>query len=73
MRKATLKAFNSAIKPYGLYVSQSEGKHYAIVNDSGKRVATLSSTGDPNACRQAIRDLVRAGLVPSAVKRLKFS
>lgn len=72
MKKRTHKQLVDLLKGYGLTVEKYKGGHIAITKD-GKRVGTVSHTGDINACRQAVRDLWRQELVDDDAKRQKFS
>lgn len=64
------KQYEATIKRYGLTLDVGKG-HLAVLKD-GKRVATVSSTGETNALRQSIRDLARLGLVGDEARRVKF-
>ena len=72
MKKKTHQQLVSLMRQYGLDVEKYDGGHIAITKD-GARVGTVSHTGESNACRQAVRDLWRQGLVDEAAKRVKFS
>jgi hypothetical protein len=65
------KQFVNLVGSYGLRVEHTKG-HYAVTKD-GKRVGTVSHSGEVNAYRQAIRDLARQKLVGDEARRVKFS
>jgi hypothetical protein len=66
-----IKRFKKLVKDYGVVV-EGKGGHMAVLHN-GRRISTLSHTGDINACRASMADLVRAGVVPAALKQEKFS
>ena len=65
------KALESLINQHGLVMVRAR-KHYQIEKD-GKYIATVShSPSDQNFARQTVRDLVRKGFLPAAVKNVKI-
>lgn len=65
------KEFAKVMKGYGLTVE--EGNKHFHIRKNGALVGTLAHTGEQNVYRQVVRDLVRDGVLPQEVKRLKFS
>lgn len=68
--KAT-KDFSRLIGQHGLTLEHGKG-HYAVRTKDGRRVGTVSHSGEVNALRQAVRDLVRQKLLPEEARRVKF-
>jgi len=56
-----LKRFVELVEADGMTVEHG-GKHYKVLDRKGNRVGTLSTSGETNALRQAVRDLARQGL-----------
>jgi hypothetical protein len=59
------------LKQYNISLKHGKGGHIAVLH-GGKRVASLSSTGDMNASRACVDDLVRQQLLPRSAKRIRF-
>lgn len=70
MSKA-LKAYEGIIRQHGLTLIRGS-KHWKVVDTKGVTLASVSGSGEANALRQSIRDLVRLGCVPAQAKRIKF-
>ena len=66
-----VKKFEDMVREHGLTLQHGKG-HYAVLH-RGKRVGTMSTTGDSNTCRAMIYTLARLGLVPQELKRERFS
>lgn len=65
------KRLQALIESHGLTYERGR-KHYEI-RKGGQYVATVShSPSDMHFARQAVRDLVRKGLLPDSVKAVKF-
>ncbi len=71
MNRKHEKQFRALIESYGLTMEHDKG-HMSVRKD-GKRVGTVSHTGEANALKQAIRDLARQGLVGDEARRITFS
>ena len=56
-----LKRFVELVQAEGMTVEQG-GKHLKVLDRTGNRVGTVSTTGETNALRQAVRDLARQKL-----------
>lgn len=67
------KNFEKLLKSNGLVIEQGKG-HYSVTKN-GTRVGTVSSSGEANALRQAVRDLARQGLLKDEkqARMTKFS
>lgn len=59
--RQALKKFVALVEKHGITVEQG-GKHMKVLHN-GKTVGTLSTSGESNALKQAIRDLDRQGLL----------
>lgn len=60
------------IAPFGLTYVQ-RGSHYGIVDGQGHFVASVASTpSDMHFARQTIRHLVRDGILPQELRKVKF-
>lgn len=72
MNKA-LRKFVKMVEAEGLSV-EAGGKHYKVLDMKGNRVGTVSTTGETNALKQAIRDLDRQGLLKDGkeARKVKF-
>ena len=72
MDKKTLRKFEKLVQAHGLKLEQGRrGGHYAVTKN-GARVGTLSTSGETNALRQAVRDLCRQNLLPQEARRVTF-
>jgi hypothetical protein len=68
----THRKLAEVLAPYGLTYAD-QGRHYSIVNRQGNYVTSVAaSPSDPHFARQTIRYLVRAGLVPDDLRKVKF-
>lgn len=59
--KQALRKFEKLVEKHGITVVQG-GKHLKVLHN-GRTVGTLSTSGESNALKQAIRDLDRQNLL----------
>lgn len=71
MDKKAHAKFKKLCKQYGIVID-GKGGHMAVLHN-GRRVGTLSHTGDSNSIRACVYDLVRQGVLPQDAKRERFN